>query len=125
MVRKIARKQRFTPKKTQGDGLIPLLLNLMTPLVRLADKFGLSGMINFSATQFIHIYQNYLSPRKGFSCAYTKLYGRESCSEYFRLAIKQYGVAKAIPLFRQRLRDCKQAHITLKARCRCSRCKRN
>jgi putative component of membrane protein insertase Oxa1/YidC/SpoIIIJ protein YidD len=119
MVRKIARKWRFSSKNEQKEDIIPRILTLITPLVKFANNFGLRDAIDFSATQFIHVYQNYLSPRKGFSCAYTKLHGRESCSEYFRLAVKQYGVAKAIPLFRQRLRDCKQAHTTLKARCRC------
>jgi putative component of membrane protein insertase Oxa1/YidC/SpoIIIJ protein YidD len=60
-------------------------------------------------------YQKYLSPHKGFSCAYRKLHGDASCSEYFRQSIDRYGLSHAIPLFQQRLEACKVANLTLRS----------
>lgn len=60
-------------------------------------------------------YQKYLSPHKGFSCAYRKLHGGASCSEYFRQSIDRYGLSHAIPLFQQRLEACKMANLTLRS----------
>ena len=87
----------------------------MAPLVRFIDKLGLRFLLDYVAIQAIQRYQKHLSPHKGFSCAYSRLHGAESCSEYFRKQVRTYGLSKAIPLFEQRLRDCKLANATLKA----------
>jgi putative component of membrane protein insertase Oxa1/YidC/SpoIIIJ protein YidD len=57
----------------------------------------------------INAYQRYLSPYKGFSCAHRVLHGGLSCSSYAKTAIAQHNLATALPLIRQRLRDCTTA----------------
>jgi putative component of membrane protein insertase Oxa1/YidC/SpoIIIJ protein YidD len=94
------------------------LIRLLKPVGRVAailDRLRLQFILNFLVAQFIPLYQKYLSPLKGFSCAYSKLHRADSCSEHFRTLVKHHGLAKAIPLFEQRLQDCKSANMTLKA----------
>ncbi len=40
--------------------------------------------MNKIAVALISGYQEYISPRKGFSCAYRILHGDESCSHYIK-----------------------------------------
>ena len=61
-------------------------------------------------------YQKFISPRKGFSCAYRLLYGGPSCSQYVKNAIAQKGLAEAIKASRQRFRACRAANQILRAR---------
>jgi len=66
----------------------------------------------FVSIQLIEIYQKYISPNKGFSCAY-RIYQRgESCSQYAKRQIRKQGLLKALPLIRSRFQDCKVASLT-------------
>lgn len=64
-------------------------------------------------------YQNYISPRKGFRCAYSVQNGGTGCSGYAKYAIRDHGLWRALPIIRQRLRDCKAAYADIKASCTC------
>jgi len=65
-------------------------------------------------------YQQFVSPYKGFRCAYAVRHGGTGCSGYAKHAIRDHGVWHAIPAIRQRLRDCKTAYHDLKASCSCA-----
>lgn len=60
-------------------------------------------------------YQRFLSPRKGWRCAYCVLHGGPGCSGFARDAIQLHGGWAAFPSVRQRFRDCKGAAQTLRA----------
>ncbi|MDD3466624.1 MAG: membrane protein insertion efficiency factor YidD [Campylobacterales bacterium] len=61
-----------------------------------------------SAIFFINIYQKYISPKKGYVCAHRHYHGGDSCSEYTKKCISEFGIIKTIPLFFERLDDCKK-----------------
>lgn len=54
----------------------------------------------------IEIYQRYLSPYKGFCCAYRAHTGCRSCSTLGHRAIRRYGVVDGIAILRKRLQKC-------------------
>jgi putative component of membrane protein insertase Oxa1/YidC/SpoIIIJ protein YidD len=58
----------------------------------------------------IEVYQRYLSPHKGFCCAYRAHTGRRSCSALGYRAIRRYGVVDGMAVLRQRLRKCGVVH---------------
>lgn len=99
---------------TSKTGIITLSTHKLEFIANIAAKIGLQKIIKFLMIFFINCYQKYLSPYKGFSCAYRKLYQAESCSEYFKIAIANTNLTTAIPLFQKRLVDCKLASRTLK-----------
>ncbi|NES97529.1 MAG: membrane protein insertion efficiency factor YidD [Desertifilum sp. SIO1I2] len=72
--------------------------------------------VRHTAASSIGGYQRYISPRKGFACAYRILHQDLSCSEYAKRAIAKHGLGDAIPLIHQRFQACKQANQTLKTR---------
>ncbi|MFW6296739.1 MAG: membrane protein insertion efficiency factor YidD [Halothece sp.] len=74
-------------------------------------EFGLNSL----AVLAIQGYQKYISPHKGFCCAHRKLYGGNSCSQYVKNMIIQEGIWNAIPLSRQRFKDCRSANNILKS----------
>ena len=55
-------------------------------------------------------YQHYLSPHKGFSCAYRRATGRDGCSGYGYRVIERFGVRTGLSLLRRRLRLCGDTH---------------
>lgn len=57
----------------------------------------------------INLYQKHISPRKGFCCAYAAYHDGLSCSAYAKQVIMENGVSKAIPLIKERFKECKQA----------------
>jgi putative component of membrane protein insertase Oxa1/YidC/SpoIIIJ protein YidD len=59
----------------------------------------------------IKVYQRYISPHKGFSCAHRLLYGGESCSGYVKRAIAQKGLLEALNSSGERFGACKQASL--------------
>jgi putative component of membrane protein insertase Oxa1/YidC/SpoIIIJ protein YidD len=109
-----SRKHRYSHANINRAGMSTRVIRLVAPIAKLIDKLGCQFILDFTVIHSIRWYQRYLSPQKGFSCAYSRLYGAESCSEYFRQMVKTYGLSKATSLFEQRLRDCKQANIILK-----------
>ena len=58
-------------------------------------------------------YQKYLSPHKGFACAYRVLYGEHSCSQYLKDQIQERGLLQGVPLARKRFQACREAKIIL------------
>lgn len=64
----------------------------------------------------IRAYQRYLSPYKGFSCAYRVLTGRDSCSAYGYRVIARHGLIQGWALLQRRLHACgahHRAHLAL------------
>ena len=57
----------------------------------------------------IMAYQKYISPKKGFSCAYRLRYGGSGCSGVGLRLIRRYGVFSGCFLLRKRLARCKFA----------------
>ena len=100
--------------QTTGQGLISITLGKVVPVSNFLEKVGLQTIVLRTATYAIRDYQRYISPYKGFSCAHRSLHGGESCSEHFRMLVTSYGLSQAVPLFRQRLGECRQAHQVLK-----------
>lgn len=57
----------------------------------------------------IRLYQRWLSPAKGFSCAYRIHTGRSSCSVLGYRAVRRHGVFRGLGLLRRRLDLCGEA----------------
>jgi len=72
-------------------------------------------MLRQPALSAIYAYQRYLSPHKGYGCAYRLAHGGTGCSGYAKHTITDLGVLKAIPLILKRFAQCKQAALTLHA----------
>jgi uncharacterized protein len=62
------------------------------------------------ALRAIHAYQRYVSPRKGFCCAYRSITGRLSCSNFSARAIEKKGIIAGIRLTFRRMRRCSSVH---------------
>jgi putative component of membrane protein insertase Oxa1/YidC/SpoIIIJ protein YidD len=66
------------------------------------------------ACRLIEVYQRYISPRKGFCCAYRVRYRRrDSCSQYARRAISKLGLLPGVQLLRRRFDKCRHASQVL------------
>lgn len=66
------------------------------------------------ACWLIGVYQRYVSPRKGFCCAYRVRHRRrDSCSQYARRAIGKLGVLTGVCLLRRRFDKCHYAKRVL------------
>ncbi len=61
------------------------------------------------AVMAINGYQRYISPHKGFCCAYRVATGEVSCSEYVKQAIIRNGLFRSLSEIRRRFRDCKES----------------
>lgn len=72
-------------------------------------------MLNRAALGAIWLYQTYLSPRKGYRCAYSVLHGGPGCSGYVKHAIQDYGLWRGWPRIRARFAECQTAYATLMA----------
>ena len=66
-------------------------------------------MVSRAALLGIYFYQRWLSPRKGYRCAYSVLHGGTGCSGYAKAAIRERGLLAALPIVRARFRDCRAA----------------
>ncbi len=67
------------------------------------------GIPRLLAVKSIQYYQTYISPRKGYACAYRVLYNDLSCSAFRRNEIEHHGVFKGIRNTLDRLKACKTA----------------
>ncbi len=67
-------------------------------------------MINKLTIQLINLYQRYVSPHKGFCCAYRVHTGGLSCSQYTKEVIQENGLFKALPLVKKQFSKCKIAY---------------
>lgn len=54
----------------------------------------------------IRLYQRFLSPMKGYSCAYRAFTGRDSCSAYGYRVIERHGVILGYQLLQRRMNQC-------------------
>ncbi|WP_426117055.1 membrane protein insertion efficiency factor YidD [Massilia sp. PWRC2] len=61
----------------------------------------------------IRLYQRYLSPYKGFSCAYAAVCGHASCSALGYRAIRRFGLWRGVGVLDQRLYRCGVAYRRL------------
>lgn len=65
------------------------------------------NMLNFLGLKLIRFYQKFISPYKGYSCAYSKYTGKKSCSNYgARVMKKNLNFFVALKLIRRRLDRC-------------------
>ena len=71
-------------------------------------------MLNKSLIYIINFYQKYLSPHKGYCCAYKVYHDDISCSEYTKNSIQNLGFLQAILSVKQRFRDCKISEKKIK-----------
>jgi len=58
----------------------------------------------------IHLYKRFISPHKGFACAYRVHTGRASCSTLGFRAIRHHGVVAGVSILRRRTYLCGVAH---------------
>lgn len=58
----------------------------------------------------ITFYQRFISPHKGFSCAFHAYTGKSSCSTYGYRAIARHGIFAGVMLIRRRLERCGDAY---------------
>lgn len=63
-----------------------------------------------NATAAIRLYQRYISPRKGFGCAYRINLGGASCSNYAIRALRRHGVRVGFIATLRRFARCAQAY---------------
>lgn len=66
-------------------------------------------MISKLSLAGIWFYQTFISPRKGYSCAYRVANGGPGCSGFAKEKIREIGLFGAMPLIRQRFKDCSTA----------------
>lgn len=58
----------------------------------------------------IGVYQRYVSPYKGFCCAYRAHTGRAGCSALGARAIRRWGLRRGLAVLRLRLHRCGEVH---------------
>lgn len=81
------------------------------PAVRLcAKRFSQTQPMRALALAAITAYQRYISPYKGFCCAYRVHTGHASCSALGYRAIRRHGLFKGLGLIRLRMQLCGVAH---------------
>ncbi|HTW96462.1 MAG TPA: membrane protein insertion efficiency factor YidD [Candidatus Methylomirabilis sp.] len=80
-------------------GIILGIVVLSSPLLLLKETWSVS----------ITVYQKFISPHKGYHCAYAAWHHDISCSEYGKREIAGEGVIKGLILLRQRFAECHSA----------------
>jgi putative component of membrane protein insertase Oxa1/YidC/SpoIIIJ protein YidD len=70
-------------------------------------------MIDCLLIKSINLYQKWISPHKGYRCAYSAYYGGESCSSYGKRIIVEYGWLYFFKHFYGRLAECKYSSVML------------
>src|SRR3954470_6484782 len=68
------------------------------------------------AVGVIDLYQQYISPYKGFRCAHRVKHGRLSCSQFAKRLIAKVGLLRFGPILMRRFERCGDAARALKAR---------
>ncbi len=71
-------------------------------------------IINKLALFSISFYQKRISPKKGYSCAYSAYYNDLSCSSYCKKEIQDNGLILGVYKTIDRLKKCKQASSKIK-----------
>lgn len=72
-------------------------------------------MIKTLILKSINLYQKWISPRKGFSCAHRVATGEVGCSGYAKQVIARFGVLKGLLLLNRRFKDCAWHSARLRA----------
>lgn len=67
-------------------------------------------MLKALALAAIAFYRRFISPRKGFSCAFRVHTGRDSCSAYGQRVVQRYGAQAGVQLIKRRLKACSRTH---------------
>lgn len=101
-----------------------LILTVLTKLDAIATVFGLQKILKVCLLLTIRVYKQYISPHKGFSCAYRILHQEQFCSSYFQTCVREQSFSHACISFQQRLFDCHQANLILQNNVRNRRQKR-
>ena len=70
-------------------------------------------MFSDSAIALIGTYQRYISPHKGFSCAYRASSDRPSCSAFAQRVIRRFGLLEGLLLLRLRFAACSASAAVL------------
>ncbi|MBM7069817.1 membrane protein insertion efficiency factor YidD [Actibacterium sp. 188UL27-1] len=70
-------------------------------------------MMTRAALGGIWVYKTWLSPHKGYRCAYARVRGGPGCSGFAKQAIKQHGLRGAWSLIIARLQFCRDAAMSL------------
>lgn len=83
-----------------------MMMTLLTSLA--SEKLGV--VATHTALVAIRGYQRYLSPYKGFTCAYRVHTGRCSCSQLGYRAVRRLGVFQGFAVLRRRMELCGVAH---------------
>jgi putative component of membrane protein insertase Oxa1/YidC/SpoIIIJ protein YidD len=74
------------------------------------QRFEGTPMLISVVLKGIRLYQRYVSPRKGFACAYRIHTGGQSCSSFGFRAIERHGLTRGLKLLRRRLDLCAWHH---------------
>ena len=64
--------------------------------------------------QLIVLYQQYISPHKGYCCAHSALHGNLTCSSWAIHVLENQRFSLFFPLMKRRFQACNQAHKNLK-----------
>ncbi|MEJ8851954.1 membrane protein insertion efficiency factor YidD [Variovorax rhizosphaerae] len=70
-------------------------------------------MLDSPASALIGVYQRYVSPYKGFCCAYSARTKRRSCSAYAKSIIERLGAEALIAAMPRQFARCKAAYLAL------------
>lgn len=92
-------KTSWSARATKPKVLILLVMLLVTILA--SKQLSIWG---------IEAYQKYISPYKGYHCAYGLLHKDDyTCSQYGKVSIAKYGVVKGLALLFERFDECQEA----------------
>ncbi|MEL6927707.1 MAG: membrane protein insertion efficiency factor YidD [Cyanobacteria bacterium J06600_6] len=94
-------------------GKLSSLLVFFSKLEKIATVLRLEKIFKTCLLLAIRVYQQHISPYKGFSCAYRVLHQGQSCSSYFQSCITEQSFDRACVSLQQRLLDCHQANLIL------------
>lgn len=72
-------------------------------------------MFNSTTIYAINFYQRYISPHKGFCCAYRMHTGRASCSEYAKKIVSRLGAFALFTAMPRQFARCRMAYNVLMA----------
>lgn len=89
------------------------------PIVEKSEKlipssFNESLFLRKVAVGAINCYQQYISPYKGFRCAYAHVYQGASCSDYGKIVVEEHGLVKGLQLLHERLHQCREAMLIIR-----------
>ncbi len=77
---------------------------------------GINSNMKIVADCGIRFYQKFLSPFKGFRCAFGTYYNGDSCSEIIRKEIMKQGVFQSLSIAKEQFLKCKEAKASIEQR---------